>query len=80
MKFFDTLNRLKVIVLELENENTGNADELAAKLNISRRMLYNYFEYLQSYNIEIKFDRKRNTYFLKDDVKIEIKPPFIIIP
>ncbi len=52
----------------IECGNTGTAEELAQKLCVSRRTLFNYFDVLKNQGLNIKYSRFRNTYyFIEDD-------------
>jgi len=54
---FKLLNRAQQIDQLIRQKRTGNADELAAKLNISRRQVYYWLEELKSYGLEIEYNR-----------------------
>lgn len=53
----------------IENEITGNAIEFAAKIGLSRRMLFNYLDDLRDSGMVIEFSRRRNTYYLSSNNK-----------
>lgn len=59
-KFLDSLEYLKILI---EKENTGSTNELAFKLGVSRRTLFNYIEILKNQGFNIKFCRYRQTYY-----------------
>ena len=45
------------------DERTGSLDELASLLRVSRRTINNYLEELRLMGAEIRFSRRRNTYY-----------------
>jgi hypothetical protein len=59
-KFLDNLEYLKN---SIEKENTGSTIEIASKLGISRRTLFNYLDILKYQDYNIKFCRYRKTYY-----------------
>ncbi len=79
MKVFEIIERLERINKCLKEERTGTAKEFAAKIGISRSMLFNYLDYLKSYDIQIKYERKRNSFVFEEDIEIEIKQPIRIL-
>lgn len=63
MSYKDFLEKLEYLKRCIEAERTGTADELAQKLEVSRRTLFNYFALLQDEHCCIKFCRQRKTYY-----------------
>lgn len=60
--------RLENLKYHIKLENTGNAKELAKKLGISRRTLFNYLETLRIKGMPVKYDTISKTYyFVKDE-------------
>ena len=47
----------------LRTKSTGNREELAKKLGVRVRSLYNYKDALESLGAEIKFDSYANSYY-----------------
>ena len=45
------------------NERTGSAAEFAFKLGISRRMLFEYLDDMRDMGMEIRYSRRRRTYY-----------------
>ncbi|MCL2416614.1 MAG: HTH domain-containing protein [Bacteroidales bacterium] len=72
--FFD-----KLILLEklIRQECTGTPDQLAERLSVSRRTVYNMIDILESYDAKIEFIRRRQTFCYTDgkfvDITIDIK-------
>lgn len=79
MKEFKIINRLEKINKCLKEENTGTANEFAAKIGVSRSMLFYYLEYLKSYDVQIKYDKKKNSFVFKGNKEIEITQPIRVL-
>jgi hypothetical protein len=79
MKVFEIIERLEKINNCLKEEKTGIAKEFAAKIGVSRSMLFNYFDYLKSYDIEIEFERQKNSFVFKGDIEIDIQQPIRVL-
>ncbi|MBL6445399.1 HTH domain-containing protein [Fulvivirga sp. 29W222] len=50
----------------IRSESTGTAKELAYKLSISRRHVYNYLKTLNSIGRATRFDTTKNSYVYKE--------------
>jgi hypothetical protein len=72
MSIVSNLDKLKVINSEIKNKKTGNPDDFAEKLNISRSMLYVYIEEIKTLGAEIKYNRSTKTFYYKNDFDITI--------
>jgi predicted DNA-binding transcriptional regulator YafY len=59
-KYLERYQRMQNLICA---ENTGDTEEFAAKIGLSRRMLFNYLEDLRDMGLEIEYCRKRKTYF-----------------
>ncbi len=59
-KFLEKQESMKRLIRQ---ENTGPASELAQKLGISRRTLFNYLRLLKNGDCQIKYCRCRKTYY-----------------
>ncbi|WP_185154260.1 HTH domain-containing protein [Fulvivirga sp. M361] len=46
----------------ITNQESGNADDLAKALGISKRQVYNYFHAMHKIGINIKFNPAKQTY------------------
>jgi len=69
---FKLLNRLQQIDQLIRQKRTGNADELAAKLNISRRQVYYWLEELKSYGLEIDYNRDIKSFVYQKPYEVTI--------
>lgn len=69
---FKQLNRLQQIDQLIRQRRTGNAEELAEKLNISRRQVYNWLEELKSYGLEIDYKREIKSFVYLKPYQINI--------
>lgn len=74
MKAFEFVDLLSFFHRRMLSENTGNAEQFASKLGISRASLYRLIDDLQDYGIEIEYSRERNTYryLYRNNVRITI--------
>jgi predicted DNA-binding transcriptional regulator YafY len=61
------INRLKSIDFFIRREITGNARELAEKLEITERSVYNYLSLMKSMGAPIVFSISRQSYVYEDD-------------
>lgn len=66
MSFEEHNKRIDRLIWLLKITNTGTADELAKKLNVSRRTIFNDFEYLRSIGHVIVFRQVQNSYMIKE--------------
>ncbi len=62
------INRISVIDQKIRFGKTGNADNLARSIGISKRTLMLTFEIMRSMGAEIKFNRKINSYVYEHPV------------
>lgn len=75
--FINQINRLQQLDQLIRQKRTGNADELATTLGISRRQVYNWLDELKSLGLEIGYDRYRQSfiynkpYHIKIDIKVK---------
>ena len=51
----------------IDRKGTGTADELADRLDICRRSVFNYFNKLRYYGAEIKFCYEKNSFVYVDN-------------
>ncbi|MFK7812004.1 MAG: HTH domain-containing protein [Maribacter sp.] len=72
MKTIKNLERLQQIHALIENESTGTPGELASRLHVSERLIYNLIEQLKDFNAAICYDRSRRTYYYCDDFGLEV--------
>ncbi len=58
----------------IETKNTGTPRDLAQKLNLSERMVYNYISFMKDeLNACIVYDAQKATYCYKNDSKLNFK-------
>ena len=55
---------------QIKRECTGDADELAEKLGVSRRTLFNYMEAMRIDGHTINYCRYRKTYYFEPQEKL----------
>jgi len=67
MKTLKQLERLRKVHQLIQQENTGTPTELASRLGISRRQLYNLIEYLKELGAPLLYNRKTNTFYYGND-------------
>jgi ACT domain-containing protein len=79
MKIFEIIERFDLIFKLIKAEKTGTANEFAQKIGLSRSQLFNYLDYLKSYEIEIRYDLFKHSYVIENDVEIEIRQPIRIL-
>jgi len=63
MAYSDYQRRMEFLQFQIKHQRTGDANEFASKLGISRRTLFNYLETLRDEGAKIKFCRNRKTYY-----------------
>lgn len=63
MNFIHQIERLQKLNKLLKAENTGTPEELADKLCISRRQLYNHIEELKNIGLAIKYCKRQKTFY-----------------
>ncbi len=72
MNFVKQIERFQILSKLIHEQNTGSPEELANRLNLSRRQLYNYIEELGDLGIEIRYSRKYNSFYFENNKKLEI--------
>lgn len=72
MNFVKQIERFQILSKLIQEQNTGTPEELATRLNLSRRQLYNYIEELKDLGMEIGYSRKYNSFYFDNSKKIEI--------
>ncbi|MDL2214999.1 HTH domain-containing protein [Dysgonomonas sp. OttesenSCG-928-M03] len=68
-KYIDRMNYLCKLI---ENESTGTPEELAEKLSVSKRQMFNLINNLKDMGAEIKYNRVRATYYFINDFEMVI--------
>ncbi len=66
MNFIHQIERLQKLNRLIRQEKTGTPTELAKKLGIKRRTLYDMLESIRSLGLELKYDRKNKTFYYID--------------
>lgn len=56
------IDRINYLCKLIENEATGTPEELAVKLNLSKRHTFNLLNDLKDLGAEIKYSRMKRTY------------------
>ncbi|MCG8579937.1 MAG: HTH domain-containing protein [Bacteroidales bacterium] len=79
MKALRHLERLQLIYDIIEKGFTGSPDELASKLRISRRTLYENIEVIKEYGIEIDYCRTRKTFRILNDKSFKIVFEIVVL-
>jgi len=63
MAYEEYCRKMESLQHYIKRECTGNANEFAEKIGVSRRTLFNYLETLRIDGEEIEYCRFRKTYF-----------------
>lgn len=71
--FYKEINRLQQLDQLIRQQRTGNAHELAVKLKITRRHVYNILEGLRDLGLDIVYDRDRKSFVYKKSYQINIR-------
>ncbi|MFT3737299.1 MAG: HTH domain-containing protein [Breznakibacter sp.] len=66
------LGRLERLDYFITTQRTGTSTELARKLDISRRQLYNYFDEMKTFGLEVEYDRYAKTFRYKGNMRLKI--------
>ena len=72
MSFIEKKEKLDYLVELMKKECTGNADELARRICVSRRTLFRYLDDLRVLGYESSYCQRRETYYLiviKEELK-----------
>ncbi|HAF27426.1 MAG TPA: DNA-binding protein [Bacteroidales bacterium] len=77
MNYIKKIERIERLDKHLKLRMTGSADELARKLNISKRQLFRTIEELKDYGAPIEYSRSLKTFFYQKEF-FEIKTNFSI--
>lgn len=72
MKVFEFVEVVARFHQYVMHGNTGDAATFAAKLGISRATLFNLIKELESYGIDIKYSRTRQSYYYLYPENVEI--------
>jgi len=72
MNFIKQIERIKRVNRLIKYKATGNPDEFAERIGISRRQLYNIIELLKDFGANIKYDREKETFYYSENEFIDI--------
>lgn len=72
MQLYKIIDRLRYIHKLIEQESTGNPEELAQLLHLSRSQLYNILDELKSYGADIAYSRTNRTFFYVNHFEMKI--------
>tara|TARA_R110002167_G_scaffold115853_15_gene290512 strand:+ start:1489 stop:1770 length:282 start_codon:yes stop_codon:yes gene_type:complete len=70
MNSIKNLERLSQLHKLIQNERTGSPKELAIRMHISERLIYNLLEQLRDFNANIGYSRARKTYYYCDEFQL----------
>jgi hypothetical protein len=73
MFIINEIYRIKTLHRLIQMQNTGTPDELAERLHICRRQLYNILDELKELGAEISYSRNNYTFYYKNDFDINIE-------
>ncbi len=79
MKTIKNLERLQQLNELVKQENTGTPKELADKLGISERSVYNLVEFLKDWDAPICYCRKQKTYYYSGCFDLQLSISLTII-
>jgi len=66
------LERLQQLHELIKNEQTGSPRELACRMHISERSVYGLIENLKDFQAYICYDRRRKTYYYREEFKFKV--------
>ncbi|MGF7138630.1 hypothetical protein [Roseimarinus sediminis] len=74
----------KIYVIEkmsklIEIEKTGNAEEFAEKLGISRSQLFIELDDLKAFNVDIKYSRSKHSFVYTGNKRIITQAPILVV-
>lgn len=72
MNSIKNLERLQRLHLLIEQEVTGSPKELASRMHVSERLVYNLIEQFKEYDAGICYDRRRRTYYYCEDFQFKV--------
>jgi predicted DNA-binding transcriptional regulator YafY len=68
----DSILRIQQIDNLIKRKGTGSPDDFAARLQISRRCLYDYINKMRDWGAPIEYDLFRQTYYYREEGKFTI--------
>ncbi|WP_439183102.1 hypothetical protein [Carboxylicivirga taeanensis] len=79
MKIFKEVEMLKRMFELINKRQTGNSESFHKKLGISRSKLYNLIDELKQKGIDVEYDKRIKSFYLKEDVCVVVDEPLRII-
>lgn len=79
MKFHDKLYVIEKMTRLIEGESTGNATDFANNLGISRSQLFIEIDELKSLDVDITYNRSKNSFIFSGDKTVKVREPLLII-
>jgi predicted DNA-binding transcriptional regulator YafY len=67
----DRVARMREIYRRIQQESTGMPETFAQKYCISRSQLYNILDELKDYGADIRYSRKRQTFYCNNEFNID---------
>jgi len=74
MKAFEQMANLKLLNKLIAQESTGTPEELAGRLKLSRRQVYNLIDLMKDWEAPIRYNKSRKTFYYacKFDLNIRV--------
>ena len=72
MNFIKQIERLQLLNKLILQERTGPPEELAHRLHVSRRTIYDLIDILKDWGAEVAYDRKNRTFYYKLSFEVNI--------
>ena len=72
MNFIKQIERLQLINKLILQKKTGTPNELAERLGVSRRHIYNYIELMQCWGAPIKYSKLMKTFYYEEVFELNI--------
>jgi biotin operon repressor len=72
MTFIEQLELLERMDAVINRKGTGNATELAQRLKVSRRSVFNYLDTLRRMGADIDYCEHRQSYYYKEDKRPQL--------
>ena len=69
------IENLKIIHELIKSEKTGTVTDLADKLHVCKKTVYNYFDEIRDQEINLEFSREKNSFYYDtpDEVIFEVE-------
>ena len=67
MDFIDQLQRIEYVCFLINSKSACSAEELAAKLNISKRQVTNNLKLIRELGVPLKYDRRTKRFYFEDN-------------